>query len=363
MALRRLIPILAAALLLIGAAAVAVPAPAHTGDSCGGRGPDEGDADCDGVRTDGKKGGPIDNCPDVRNRDQSNKDGDRNADGVGDDPYTPTDPPAADGSSKTMLEGDSAGDACDGDDDADRVADAQDNCRLVRNPDQIAGPDGRGRAADGTELCPPKDSDGDGVFEDDDNCPTMPNADQADLDQDRRGDVCDEDDDGDAVPDTQDNCPRAPNAEQGDRDGDGIGTACDPGEITAAPPPPEPTPDARTANDHNPPKVTLKVGTRRDASDLAGGMPSLATCSEACGLTATVRVSSRDARRVRLRSTVVARASASLGARGRTYLLFKTVSSLTSHLPSRGVSARLDVRAVDGAGNRRTLSRKFRLSR
>jgi hypothetical protein len=315
--------------------------------------PDPGDEDCDGVRTDGRFGGPPDNCPSVRNADQINTDAG----------YSETDPGAEDGSAGLMRAGDEFGDACDDDDDADGRADTQDNCQFVRNPDQLdRDGDGRGERADGTPLCPPTDADGDGIFDESDNCLDVPNPDQADLDQDRRGDLCDRDDDGDAVPDADDNCPRAPNAEQGDRDGDGIGTACDPGEITEAPAP-TPTPDARTANDHRAPRVQISVRARQEGADVAGGMPALVTCSEACGLTATVRVSGRDAKRLRLRSTVVARATAALGGRGRTYLLFETVRGIASRLPAAGMRAHLEVRAVDGAGNRRTVSRRLRLVR
>ncbi|MDW3646373.1 MAG: thrombospondin type 3 repeat-containing protein [Bacteroidia bacterium] len=71
------------------------------------------------------------------------------------------------------------------------------------------------------------DSDGDGVNDDVDNCPDTPNPDQADLDGDGQGDVCDPDDDGDGVNDDVDNCPVTANADQADADGDGVGDACD----------------------------------------------------------------------------------------------------------------------------------------
>ena len=119
------------------------------------------------------------------------------------------------------------------------------------------------------------DSDEDGKVDALDNCPSLSNVDQADLDGDSIGDVCDPDKDGDGVlnvndffptislngradgdgdgiPDTcdaacvsagmyadtdldndsvtnaSDNCPNDANADQNDIDGDGIGDVCDP---------------------------------------------------------------------------------------------------------------------------------------
>ncbi|HEY9032333.1 MAG TPA: thrombospondin type 3 repeat-containing protein, partial [Pseudomonadales bacterium] len=116
---------------------------------------------------------------------------------------------------------DGAGDACDNDDDNDDVADADDNCPLTANTDQTdADGDGLGDACD-------DDADGDGVADTEDNCPAVSNADQLDSDGDGSGDACDDDDDNDTVADADDNCPLTANTDQADADGDGLGDACD----------------------------------------------------------------------------------------------------------------------------------------
>ncbi|CAH3017812.1 unnamed protein product [Porites evermanni] len=166
---------------------------------------------------------------------------------------------------------DTAGDACDEDDDNDLISDKTDNCHFVKNTDQsdVDG-DGVGDACDNcntTANTDQLDSDGDGIgdaceptgdVDDDsidagDKCPKVANTDQADTDGDNVGDACDNcpktpnsgqtatfdsgygddcfgpgrDKDGDGVPNDYDNCPDLPNGEQADVDNDNIGDACD----------------------------------------------------------------------------------------------------------------------------------------
>jgi hypothetical protein len=71
------------------------------------------------------------------------------------------------------------------------------------------------------------DTDQDTITDDKDNCKTIVNTDQADLDKDKIGDVCDDDKDGDTISNSIDNCPIIANKDQKDTDGDKIGDLCD----------------------------------------------------------------------------------------------------------------------------------------
>lgn len=70
------------------------------------------------------------------------------------------------------------------------------------------------------------DTDGDSVPDIRDNCVSTPNSDQLDVNQNSRGDVCD-DFDHDGVVNASDNCREKPNVAQTDTDGDSLGDACD----------------------------------------------------------------------------------------------------------------------------------------
>ncbi len=132
----------------------------------------------------------------------------------------------------------------DGDDDG--ISDSVDNCDNVPNPTQEnADGDNFGDACDNcpsvatvlNDPCPddegPADADGDGIPDDTDNCPDVANGDQADRNNNQRGDACD-DTDADGHVDLFDNCPDDFNPGQEDSDGDNIGDMCDVEEVTVA---------------------------------------------------------------------------------------------------------------------------------
>jgi hypothetical protein len=86
----------------------------------------------------------------------------------------------------------------------------------------------QGIALDQSPDPAPLDSDNDGLLEVDDNCPEAANPNQADLDEDGVGDVCDNDVDGDGDLNTADNCSIIANADQIDTNQEGFGNRCDP---------------------------------------------------------------------------------------------------------------------------------------
>ncbi len=89
---------------------------------------------------------------------------------------------------QTDTDGDSAGNACDGDDDNDTIADGLDNCPLNVNAAQ-------------------EDADADSVGNVCDNCPNDVNPSQENNDGDSLGDICDPDDDNDGINDVSSPAP------------------------------------------------------------------------------------------------------------------------------------------------------------
>lgn len=134
------------------------------------------------------------------------------------------------------------------DQDADGVNDDQDNCPAIVNPDQadldqdgfgdlcdadIDG-DGHPNPVDAFPNDPERhlDRDNDGISDSEDNCSRDANPDQEDLDEDGRGDACDYDLDGDGVSNSFDRLPAIPNLNYTDTDQDGLPDVCE-GECLA----------------------------------------------------------------------------------------------------------------------------------
>ena len=169
-----------------------------------------------------------DNCIDIDNFDQNDKDKDGlgnkcDPDDDGDEVLDVNDNcRLAVNPDQLDTDGDGIGDACDTDDDGDGVKDSKDNCPLTANPDQ-------------------KDTDGDGIADACDNCPSRSNQDQKDDNSNGVGDVCDSELDtdndgfpnkssgnvGDGINNAIDNCVDIYNKKQRDHDSDGIGDVCD----------------------------------------------------------------------------------------------------------------------------------------
>lgn len=118
------------------------------------------DKDKDGIPDD------TDNCIDIANKNQADKDKDG--------------------------KGDVCDDVNDLDLDEDGIPNEQDNCPNTSNPDQAdKDGDGVGDSCDDTDN---NDLDNDGIKNIDDNCPNIANPDQKDKDKDGKGDACDDKD-------------------------------------------------------------------------------------------------------------------------------------------------------------------------
>jgi hypothetical protein len=273
--------------------------------------------------------------------------------------------------SQLDTDGDGPGDACDGDDDNDNVPDGSDNCRIDVNPGQ-EDDDGDGYG----NVCPPVHSDTDGIIDDDDNCDTAPNPDQADMDGDEKGDACDPDRDGDRIDDPYDYCPTVYSLERGvdlngdgfnnhldqsDRDGDRIGTECDADEATVS----GPGSGSGGATDRRKPRLSVGVQRRIPLAAYRAGLVVKLRCSEACGATVELQAKRAVARRLGLKRTrIFAGASARLQGKGTTYAFVRFDRRVRAKLfRMRRLRSALRAMAVDGGGNRRSLTRPVELVR
>lgn len=177
------------------------------------------DADFDGYND------ANDNCRFTPNDPSENDDGDAFGNECDFCPGTPTE-------TNLNMDGDEFGDDCDDDIDGDGIANADDSCPMVMNPNQndpdvVDDSDGDGLG----DVCD-ADDDNDGIPDVLDNCITdeNPNQENSDynLNGDSLGDMCDDDYDNDGLDEPgRDRCPHLQSAENGDADGDGIGDPCD----------------------------------------------------------------------------------------------------------------------------------------
>ncbi|WP_068860138.1 thrombospondin type 3 repeat-containing protein [Perlucidibaca aquatica] len=174
----------------------------------------------------------VDNCPSFSNPDQADFDATARTVVVNGQSRVLVQTPdnAKDANGNFLFDASKrGGDACDEDDDNDRVLDWQpgktpvdgvgaavaandrvtraDNCQFTFNQDQVD------LAKDGVGDACQDDADGDGLLGSADSCPNVPNP-----DNDPR--VCSRDSDKDGVTDAFDNCPAVANANQADSDGD-----------------------------------------------------------------------------------------------------------------------------------------------
>ena len=124
------------------------------------------------------------------------------------------------------YDSDSAGDACDTDDDNDAVVDSADRCAQgVRGPAGTAAPD---FDQDGCKNGEDTDDDDDGVADTADACPRGDIGVGADRDSDGCKDSEQADDDSDGVLDPADDCPQGEVGVAADHDADGCSDAEDP---------------------------------------------------------------------------------------------------------------------------------------
>ena len=185
-----------------------------------------------------------------------------------------------------------------------------------------------------------------------DNCPGVPGDDQADLDEDGQGDACDDDIDGDGVSNAAEQA-RGTNARDPDSDKDGVRDGDDacPTQKGTAP----------RGCDRRAPKIKLrKTPKKLTFKRFLNGVRSRISVGEAASLDVTLLASLHSARAAKAGDLVLAEKHLKRSRRTRSVKL-KPRRSLFGRA-SLPITVRLRVTATDVAGNRRTVTRKIRVS-
>jgi hypothetical protein len=185
-----------------------------------------------------------------------------------------------------------------------------------------------------------------------DNCPGVAGDDQADLDEDGQGDACDDDIDGDGVANAAETA-RGTNPRDPDSDKDGVRDGADacPTQKGTAP----------RGCDRRAPKIRLrKTAKKLTFKRFFNGVRSRISVSEPASLDVTLLASLSSASAAKAGDLVLAEKHLKRSRKTRKVTL-KPKRSLfgRTFLP---ITVRLRVTATDAAGNRRTITRKIKVS-
>jgi hypothetical protein len=185
-----------------------------------------------------------------------------------------------------------------------------------------------------------------------DNCPGAAGDDQADMDADGQGDACDADIDGDGVSNDAEQA-RGTNPRATDSDGDGVADGADVCPTQKGSPP--------KGCDKRAPKITLrKTAKKLTFKRFFKGVRSRIKVSEAASLDVTLLASLNSASAAKAGDLVLAEKHLKRSRKTRSVKL-KPKRSLfgRTFLP---ITVRLRVTATDASGNRRTVTKKIRVS-
>ena len=209
------------------------------------------------------------------------------------------------------------------------------------------------------------DADSDGLRNAADNCRDAANSDQADLDGDGKGDVCDDDTDGDGLANTLENSLRT-DVRNADTDGDGKadnGDSCPTIAGADADGCPAPVNPVVVTGDDTPPASSVAVARAISLKALLRkGFTARVNSNEPASFTFEVlAVSVRGARLARVGDLVVGTKRLALGSGKRSARLgiakkFRKAIRLRTRLVLRTV-------ATDTSGNRTTTTKRLRLKK